>query len=195
MGNSIDDIIIEPLTAERADDFLGFFDHVAFSDNKDWSDCYCQFYYYANEDKTWEGITGAENRKNTIERIASGGMSGYLAYLDGMVAGWCNAGRKTMFTRIMNDERLMDVNDNKILSVVCYIIAPELRRKGIAGKLLQRVCKDAQKEGFAFVEAYPRLGDLTCAEHYHGPLELYLKEGFSVFKELSGLDIVRLELS
>ena len=194
MEDISNELIIECLTPTRADDFLRFFDDVAFSDNKEWSECYCQFYYYANEDKAWENITGAENRKNTAERIENGSMSGYLAYLDGKVAGWCNAGRKTMYTRLMGDERLTDVVDDKIMSIVCYIIAPDLRRKGIARKLLQRVCEDAKKEGYAFVEAYPRLGSLTCAEHYHGPLELYIKEGFSVHKELGSLDIVRLKL-
>jgi GNAT superfamily N-acetyltransferase len=192
--NIIEKLIIEPLTPAHTEDYLSFFDNVAFSDNKEWSECYCQFYYYANDDRTWEMITGAENRKNTAESIMNGGMSGYLAYFDGRVAGWCNAGRKTMYARLMNDEKLTGKDDGKIMSIVCYIVAPEFRRKGIARRLLRRICEDAKKEGYEFVEAYPRLGELTCAEHYHGPLELYLRAGFTVYKELGGLDIVRLNL-
>jgi hypothetical protein len=37
-------LIVKELTPSLRDDFLLFFDHVAFVDNPDWSDCYCSAY-------------------------------------------------------------------------------------------------------------------------------------------------------
>jgi len=35
------DLVVKDQTPSLRDDFLLFFDHVAFADNPDWSDCYC----------------------------------------------------------------------------------------------------------------------------------------------------------
>src|SRR5437773_9501543 len=43
------DLVIKELTQSLRDDFLLFFDHVAFADNPDWSDCYCWACHFANE--------------------------------------------------------------------------------------------------------------------------------------------------
>jgi hypothetical protein len=37
-------VTINPLTAELLDDFVCFFDQVAFTDNPDWASCYCYYY-------------------------------------------------------------------------------------------------------------------------------------------------------
>jgi len=37
----ISELIVKELTPSLTDDFLLFFDSVAFVDNPDWSDCYC----------------------------------------------------------------------------------------------------------------------------------------------------------
>ncbi len=51
-----------------------------------------------------------------------------------------------------------------------------------------------QSLGYKHVEAYPRKGELTSAQHYHGPLSMYMKAGFSLHKTFSNYDIVRKEL-
>jgi hypothetical protein len=35
------ELVVKELTPSLRDDFLLFFDTVAFADNPDWSDCYC----------------------------------------------------------------------------------------------------------------------------------------------------------
>ena len=42
------EIVVKELTPSLRDDFLMFFDSVAFADNPDWSDCYCSAYHFAN---------------------------------------------------------------------------------------------------------------------------------------------------
>ncbi len=65
-----------------------------------------------------------------------------------------------------------------------------MRQKGIASGLLEKVCKDAFSEGYEYIEAYPGTGE-TNSRSYHGPLTMYLKSGFSIYKELNGEVIVR----
>src|SRR5207247_1308094 len=44
-------LVVKELSPSLRDDFLLFFDKVAFADNLDWSDCYCSLYHFANKGK------------------------------------------------------------------------------------------------------------------------------------------------
>ena len=71
-------------------------------------------------------------------------------------------------------------NDYRIKSVFCFVIAPDMRRNGIAKRLLEYVCKDATKDGFDFVEAYPNKDYINEARDFMGPKGLYDSFGFDV---------------
>src|SRR2546427_10585921 len=55
-------LVVKELTPSLKDDFLSFFDSVAFADNPDWSDCYCSAYHFANKGK-------AESRREASSLI------------------------------------------------------------------------------------------------------------------------------
>src|SRR5207244_412106 len=42
------ELVVKELTPSLRDDFLLFFDNVAFANNPDWSDCYCSAYHFTN---------------------------------------------------------------------------------------------------------------------------------------------------
>src|SRR4051794_14149952 len=76
-------IEVHPLTPDRAADYLAFFDHEngpAFADNPEWATCYCQF-YHTPKSVDWRARTGDQNRIAMTERIATGEMEGFLAYV------------------------------------------------------------------------------------------------------------------
>jgi hypothetical protein len=77
--------IIKELTPELADDFLSFFDSVAFQDNPRWSSCYCMEGHVSPE--AWNQRTAEDNRRDQEARIRKGDMPGVLAYVDGRPAG------------------------------------------------------------------------------------------------------------
>lgn len=194
------DITIKKLSPEILEDYLDFFDNRAFTDNKGWSLCYCTFYHWndvvdkeCNEDMNAGGLEYTRNY--AIKLIREGTLQGYLAYVEGAVVGWCNANDKSSFDSIDKKSRpeLWDEKDSgmKIKSVVCYTIAPDFRRKGIATQLLEKVCADAKSEGYAIVEAYPgKIGE-NVQRNYHGPFPLYEKSGFTLYKDLEKESIVR----
>ena len=85
-------------------------------------------------------------------------------------------------------------SDIRVKSIFCFAIAPEMRRKGIAKLLLERVCRDAAQDGFDFVEAYPNKKFINEAEGFVGPAEMYIKSGFTVYYETEQKLVMRKKL-
>ena len=111
--------------------------------------------------------------------------------------GWCNAtadcqkGVDYLRTYWPIEEYHTDI---KVKSVFCFVIAPEMQRKGIATQLVEHICKDAAAEGFDFVEAYTNAEFTDTANELRGPLSMYEKCGFSKSIEHEGKVVVRRSL-
>ena len=190
---------IRRLTPELIPDYIHFFDHTPHATGKDEHRCYCV--WWTNQDCTGMDYDTVEKRRNlAVEYINNNSIQGYLAYCDGRVVGWCNANTKAdcyecfCWRRFMSEIR-PEENGGKIKSVLCFAIAPEVRRKGVATALLQRVCDDASKEGFEAVEAYPNKSFADEAVDFMGPLTIYRKTGFDVFYETSDKYVMRKNVS
>lgn len=84
-----------------------------------------------------------------------------------------------------------DHEDVKIKSIFCFVVAPEMQRKGIATQLVDRVCKDAADDGFHFVEAYVNENFVDTASDFRGPREMYEKCGFHKMAERDGRVVMR----
>ncbi|MFW9971186.1 MAG: GNAT family N-acetyltransferase [Candidatus Odinarchaeota archaeon] len=185
------DIIIKPLTPDLIDDFLFYFDSIAFSDNPDWSTCYCHFYHFEGKTEQFFKRTAKENRQSSKDLILSGKMKGLIAFYEDKPIGWCNINSKENFAKIPYKEE----SDDKIASLICFIIAPLYRKKGIARKLLRYACSSFKDQGYDLIEVYPRKGkDLSDAHSYRGPFSLYSSEGFSIYKEFNDYYVMRKEL-
>ena len=83
----------------------------------------------------------------------------------------------------------------KVKSVFCFAVAPEMQRKGIGRRLLERVCEDAVKDGFDYVEAYPNKEFINEEDDFMGPVELFRQSGFSVYHETEQKLVMRKQLS
>jgi GNAT superfamily N-acetyltransferase len=188
-------IVIRALSSELLDDYMDFFDTIAFKDHKEWSGCYCvHFHWDQTLEKEMKQTGGEKNgRDYAIKFIREGVIHGYLAYLNDTVVGWCNANNKTGFRNLVERKELWDVADNdaKVKAVVCFLIAPNMRGKGIATLLLDRVCRDAAADGFDYIEAYPHRGETDIFVNHHGPYALYEKFGFTLHKDMERDSIVR----
>jgi len=185
-------IEIKTLSNKLIDDYLNFFDNIAFSDHKEWSWCYCASCHFDENSLKKLYETGKENlRDEAITLINEKIIQGYLAYKENNVIGWCNCGDKNNYKHLRNE--LWDINDKnlKIKSVVCFIVAPEMRGKGIATRLLDYACSDTKKDAFSCIEAYPIKGEGNCFDHFPGPFKLYENKGFNIYKEFEKDMIVR----
>ena len=118
-------------------------------------------------------------------------MTGYLAYHNNIPVGCCNANDRMNYERLLRYYDFVDNPADKVCSIVCFLIHPEYRRKGIAQRILEQICADYSDKDYDFIEAYPGKGELSCEGHYKGPLELYEKNKFRIKKEHSDYYVVR----
>lgn len=187
-------IVIRTLTPDLADDFFTFFEQTAYTEHEEWGrECYCCF-FHAESAEAWERRTGPENRMIAQEMIRRGKMTGLLAYADGVPAGWCHFDAKGAFPGIGVFYPQLASDEPGVGAVVCFTVAQRFRRMGIARLLLRRACEELRRMGFAAAEGYPVGKDESDEENYHGPLGLYLSEGFTVYRKLEKGAVVRKEL-
>jgi ribosomal protein S18 acetylase RimI-like enzyme len=189
------EIIVKPLSSKLIEDFLNFFDNVAFTDNPDWSGCYCQFYHFPGSIKEWKKTTKEQNRSASEKLILEEKMKGFLAYVNNQPIGWCNVNNKEVYSNIPSEDESEEDTKDKIASIVCFVISPNYRRKGIARLLLQKAIINLKENGFKWLESYPRKGDLSNAHSYHGPVSLYSSEGFFVVKETEDFMVMQKDLT
>lgn len=133
-------IEIKPLTPVLATDYFDFFDNRAFSDNTEWSCCYCTYFHMNKESEqqvsdevkaTGDSDSLRHALRSRAERfIAESTLHGYLAYADGVSIGFCNANDKSAYAWHIND--LVPENSERIKAVACFVIAPEYRGQGVA---------------------------------------------------------------
>lgn len=168
----IGDVTVHPVTEDRIDDWLRFFDHDGFAGNPDWASCYCIEPHIGTlseqTERPWR-----ETRAAMVELLKAGKSFGYLAYVDGKAAGWVNASLRSEYG-LYQDIDPEGPDPLSVIGVSCFVIAPPYRRHGVASALLDRVIADAAARGAAWIEAYPanepRDND---AGHFRGPRSMY----------------------
>ena len=190
------DVEIHELGTDRLEDWLEFFDHRAFADFPYWASCYCNAPFFEDfaraEERPWQ-----ENRADMVSRIEMGEVWGVMAYVGGVMAGWCNAsplGRYPRYRRGRDD-------DEAVGAVTCFVIAAPYRRHGLARLLLDGAVEQFRRRGLRAVVGYPAAdpgaggGPPGPPSLFHGPLSLYEAAGFAKVREVGPLVIVRKELT
>lgn len=203
-------IEIKALTPELEEAYFDFFDNRAFSDGSPYYPCYCNAFnmsaveireglyerakQYGGDTKGWKRAL----RESAVRMVREGKIRGYLAFDKGISIGWCNANDRMNYCRVgefdlgnvPEDEAASDCQRmGQIKSIVCFEISPEYRGKGIATQLLERVCADAEKEGYDFVEVYPVEQTQRSELAFTGPVHLYEKADFTEFSR-RGLTVI-----
>jgi GNAT superfamily N-acetyltransferase len=174
-------VAVHSVTEDRIDDWLQLFDHDGFAGNPDWASCYCLEPHAPataeQPERPWR-----DTRATMIARLRGGTTCGYLAYVDGRVAGWVNASSRAdygLFQRV-------DVGGpppRSVIGVSCFVIAPPYRRHGVAAALLDRVIADAPARGAAWIEGYPHNAPrANDAAHFRGPRSMYEARGFDAIE-------------
>ena len=190
-------LVIKPLNPELADDYFDFFENRAFTDESPYR-CYCQVYQMSKEQaeeslrNVEEADYGRASRKEAERQISSSILHGYLAFVDSVAIGWCNANDKANFpVESCTGERFYAPPEKREKAVVCFEIAPEYRGRGIATALLQRAVDDAKDEGYTAVESFPVLRTERFEWDSTGPLRLYEKVGFDSITSDDGSIVMR----
>ena len=173
-------VSIKRLSPQSLPQFLKFFDGDAFSDNPKWSSCYCQCFYENHDVVKWSDCTAERNRSMACDRTQAGTMQGYIAITGDNPIGWCGAAPRHLI-HALDDEPTP--NPETVGAIVCFLVAPNHRGKGVARLLLDAACAGLREQGMTVAEANPRPAAKTPADNHFGPLSLYLSSGFAVHRE------------
>jgi len=194
------DITIKPLTPEIAADYFDFFENRAFTDDSPYR-CYCQMFQMSKSQhqvacEKYEGLDpGDASRKIAEQQIEAGILQGYLAYVDGLSIGWCNANDRANYPADPQyDVPFHTSAEKREKAIVCFEISPDYRGKGVATALLQQVIADAKSEGYVAAVGFPVMRDERYEWDNHGPMRLFEKFGFVKVLEQDGRVIMRKEL-
>jgi len=107
---------------------------------------------------------------------------GVVTYLDGEPVGWCNIGPRAEITRLVRSRLIHPVDDVPVWSIVCVVVRPGHRRRGVTAPLLEGAVAYAASHGAPAVEAYPvdppERMDLTMA--FVGTKSMFERAGFRV---------------
>ena len=104
-----------------------------------------------------------------------------VAYLDGVPVGWCALGPRSEFGRLERSRTIPRVDDRPVWSVVCFVVRPGYRRRGVAGALLDGAVAYAHSRGAVAIEGYPvDTGGtrISTAFAYVGSTTMFERAGF-----------------
>jgi len=175
----IGSIEIRAVGLDTLEETLSFFDTEAYAGNPAWASCYCMYFHVGGQsDDAWGNRTWSQNRSEQAALIASGETTGVLAYVDGRLAGWCNATARARFPGFATGH-----DDEGVGSIVCFAIAPPYRGHGVAGHLLDGAVSFLRSSGFTRIEGYPVAEPPAWERVFRGSLALFLDKGFEVVSE------------
>jgi GNAT superfamily N-acetyltransferase len=112
-----------------------------------------------------------------------------LAYVDGEVAGWCSVAPKAAHRALVNSRTIPHVDDEGVWSVVCFVVRPGYRRRGLMHDLLDGAVTHAQRMGAPAVEGYPVDTDgdrIDQTSGYVGTVALFEAHGFVRVQQTAG---------
>jgi ribosomal protein S18 acetylase RimI-like enzyme len=190
------DIEVRPLGPDTIEDFFAFFANKAFVDNPHWSGCVCMF-YHANEEP-WDA--GPEMKVRHIaakrEHILAGKSRGHLAYINGEPVGWVNAAPRESYE---NPRTFRAAHDGTpgVGAVMCFVVHPAQRGRGVATALLNAACEGFRRQGLRYAEGYARISEKSAdwetfaTMNYHGPLSMYEQAGFEKVGEIPHYAVMR----
>ena len=190
---------IRPITPALVTDYMALFDN-AFSDNPRWAGCYCAFYDDPRSVEQWNASRSdfaSRNRENRQNTISEGKACGLLAYESDRPVGWVNAGPRRRYGNLHAFSQSVDTHDDPVGSVMCFVIHPEHRERGIATALLAEVDAYFRELDLSIAEGYPRRGAPAnpnldwSATSFKGSPEMYHKAGYLPHKEFEDFVAVR----
>ena len=183
------DIMVRTVSPDQHEAVMHYFDMVAYADNPNWSTCYCAERLVED----YESRTKQQNRAFRSQLILSAKANGLVAYRLGRVVGWCHAAPKTELLNVDGPK------DPRVGAIVCFVVAPDQRRQGIATQLLDAALDHLRSRGMKTAEAYPWQREIDPARwiwsQYVGPLSMYVRAGFEIAERKDDFLVVRRPLS
>lgn len=155
----------------------------------------CQYCVYWESTKDFdEKVAQSEAKQLKSEWFRNAlkqyGNCGFIVCRDDDPVGYAQYGLPKSFPRV-REYSSGPLSDDAVFLSCLYVPKRELRGMGIGRYLLEVVESDLQRRGYEAMETFGRKGSESSPA---GPLEFYLKNGFSVMRECDEFPLVRKEL-
>jgi GNAT superfamily N-acetyltransferase len=196
---------IETLTPDRLEDLADLFDQPG---DPKW--CWCASFHIAGNVKA---RAREDNREVLTARTVEGPSPGLLGYRDGRVVAWVSVAPRASYRKLANRDYAETAlagtddgepsSDERVWSIVCFVVDPRERRRGLSRAMLAAAVDHARGAGATAVEAYAidPLGErIPNPIAYGGTRSMFEEAGFRVVGErLAGRTrwprpVVRLDL-
>lgn len=167
-----------PLTAERWPDLEALFLAKGCSMARA---CWCMYYREQGKPAVPEGQTLSAFRRAGLRTLAhQDPPPGLLAYEDDEPVGWVSFGPREDFRKLANSPVMKPVDAQPVWSIVCFVVPPAYRHRGIASALLEAAIRYATERGAPLLEAYPVDKPERGKDDWlwHGAKSMYDKAGF-----------------
>ena len=110
-------------------------------------------------------------------------------YVGGKVAGWCSVAPKSTYRALVNSRTIPHVQDEGAWSVVCFVVRPGFRRRGLMHQLLEGAVEHTRAMGATALEGYPvdAGGErIDQTSGYVGTVQLFEAHGFRRVRQTAG---------
>jgi GNAT superfamily N-acetyltransferase len=168
-------IDVHPATAERWPDVANLMGGLGSFQ------CWCQYWRMSSSEYSASGRESDLRRARLHDQTRLEPAPGVLAYVDGRPVGWCGFGPRSRLERLVRSRTILPLDDKPVWSIVCFLVRPGFRRRGVAKALLGGVIDYARQQGAVGLEAYPVANDgrrVDTAFAYVGLMGLFEQAGF-----------------
>ena len=153
---------------------------------------YCAYWELADDsDEKMSKKQAQEVKSDWFRRVSKEfGDCATVAYLNNEVVGYSQFASPRFFP---GTRKYLSgpIDEDSVFLACLYIPRRELRRKGVGKSLLEFVLSNLRRRGYTVIETYARK---VSGNNPAGPLEFYLKEGFSVARERDDFPLVKKKL-
>jgi GNAT superfamily N-acetyltransferase len=147
------------------------------------SGCWCMAYRDSR-------VPNDERAQYMRDECAQDPGPGVLAYVDGEAAGWCSVAPRSTYRRLMHSRTIPFVDERDAWSIVCFVVRPAFRRRGLMHELLEGAVAHASASGAEVVEGYPVVVDggdrVDISSGYVGTSRLFEAAGFTQAAQTTG---------
>ena len=146
-------LTIRPLTAARWPDLVSLFERPGLSVARG---CYCMYYRRSGRHERPPGMTYSESNKRALKALVDEGVvPGLLGYNDKRPVGWVSLGPREDYAKLRRSSVMKPVDDKPVWSIICFVVDPEARGRGVAEAMLKGAMAWARKQRVTLLEAYP----------------------------------------
>jgi GNAT superfamily N-acetyltransferase len=169
------DVRILPASVDRFDDIA----RLVGSDDPSVPACWCLSYRLSSSE--FNRLRGSERPDRLRALCDRTPAPGLVAYLEDTAVGWCSFGPRPAMERLMRSQTIPRLDPPDTWCIVCFVVAPGARRRGVAQALLNATVAYARSHQAQAIEGYPIETNgqrVSGAFAYVGTVSMFERAGF-----------------